>query len=246
MRLAHVAFSICTAFALNACGLGGESPAYIHESLTSDSRSPWAGTFDINTGDIQFLSKEDQAPRDLAIARYPEPSRARPGSSTCLVDVAPEKDANIRTELLTQLSRGWHKYFKPNREQQTFPTFDPYYKDFQFDFAGQSAFLSGTFLAPAESIHYKRLCLSRELIRSDAYNGMRIIELEAQNNEGIAYFAFRFKRRNDDMHRSALLMTHRKYVRYGQIARNLESVDSTFAPISDQALGVPIAVYLEN
>lgn len=239
-RVFILTFSVLT---LAACGRTG-STAYIHEALTTDSQSPWAGEFDLQKGEIQFPIRDGRAER-LAIVRYPQTSTARRGVTTCLVDIAPERDAALRNEILASLSKSWRKVFEPKKGATEIDL--PSDRDFRFDLTSQVVINGpGSFNIKQESLQYRRLCLSREMVRSDGYNGMRILELESAVDEKITYMAFRFKKRSDDPSRNLLLITDRKTERYGQLARNLESVESVFAPIEDGKLGIPVGVYIEN
>ena len=165
-------------------------------------------------GEVRFQGSQpgsgDSAP-DL-----PADERSR----YCAVYAQAEPDDATRSKFLSDLDGQWSRDLDGS-------DFAPFGATFTFSMSGTSASLSGALFQPMEEIDFKRICLSKP-IEGGRYAGFRVVELEANNNAGVAFFAARFIDAARGRRNPVLLLTERKYERYGATdpVKPLESVFS--------------------
>jgi hypothetical protein len=97
-------------------------------------------------------------------------------------------------------------------------------------------------LSPTEEIDFNRICVSKPLPALGRYASYRIIELSASNNEGVAAFAALFAPASMGHDYPVLMMTDRKYFRYGSTLQ-VQGIETIFAPDYSQDESVRIGVY---
>ncbi|MBL7714126.1 MAG: hypothetical protein JNL01_01585 [Bdellovibrionales bacterium] len=139
----------------------------------------------------------------------------------CVIDTDAESDEGALAEVTDFLNATWlvdvFQERQMDRPEQKMPT----YASFSLWPSQRKALLKSGSLgfervfSDDEEIHYKKICISKPLQDPGRYQGFRIIELVAENNEGIAVFAVKAHEVRGRPH-PVLLMTHRKYYRYGQ------------------------------
>lgn len=215
--------------ALLACGKKELEP-YFYEG---------AGQYSQSTGEVKFPG-EHALYGKTTVAKYDATER----SKFCAIDTEAETDETAREAFLSELNGTWAIDTIKDRDLSKPDADLPTYLKFRFSAAASSADLYKVgflFTSEVENIQFKRICVSKELKDPGNYQGFRIVELEAKNNEGIAIFAVKFHQSPVRKH-PILLMTHRVYTRYGQTS-SLSSESSVFRTSDDGESSVRISVF---
>ncbi len=241
MKSISSALLVAAVFAL--VGASGCAPKpYDHESMSGASDA-WAGKFESGEGEVVFLS-DAKAANNVAVEVPTDYWKNAPkrDDQHCVLDVELETDEPARKSALDTLNGAWKKYVEGGSGFG-----GPGYMKFRFDQKASSAFSSSSGILDGDkSITYKKLCLSKPLKRKDGYNGMRVVEMLAENNEGAAMFAFKTKARRDDPKKPVLLLTKYNYLRWAQDSKTLTSVEEIFRSYDTKELGVRVMVYLQE
>lgn len=214
------------------CGKGKPAP-YSYEG---------PGNWDKKYSEVTFPAHKHASIGSALVASEPSvPADQR--RQFCAIQVAAETDSGLVDSLLNQLTGRWEKKI---RDRGFLESVD--YSFFEFsNNAGYAKSSTGGFklFSGDADIHFKRACLSVPLVREDAYSGFRILELEANNNDGVSYMAFRFERPSGSNNYPTLLLTNHHYSRYGQ-TEELKNINAVFAAHNSGEASVRIGIFTEK
>ncbi|MGZ3708848.1 MAG: hypothetical protein ACXWPM_08715 [Bdellovibrionota bacterium] len=212
------------------CAPSAKTPDSAHFQYTGP------GQYQADQGEISFPKDGPHDSYTLRDTTSPHPSTPRQNYS--MIDVPQETDPVFLKHFLQKLAGKW----KRDRVVKDSIDLGVAGDQITFDQDKHTVTLSAGGFSNEESISYKRVCISKELYRDDAYFGFRVVEFEADNNEGIAAFGIRLDAPSLGHTYPTLLTTERVYSRWGQ-RDALETVDAVFGTNRNDEAGTRIIVY---